>query len=399
MTAPADAVRNDDGHITGFGTKPYRSYVLLALTLIYTLNFIDRTVITVVAQPIINTFSLSDAQWGLLTGPPFAIFYALMGIPIAMWADRGNRVFIIALCVVVWSIMTVACGLAASFLWLLVFRIGVAVGEAGCTPPANSIITDYYPPKSRANAIGIYSMGVTIGGVLAQLFGGALAGLQGPDFGNFLGAIGLGGLFSGINWKEVEGWRLVFVIVGAPGILIAALLFFTTKEPPRGYSDPKGATPVEKAGFFEAFREFGTKPTFWTLSLGAAFVAFVGYGLIAFQAPFLMRVHGVSVSEAAIQYGAPLAAVAAFGTFLGGFLSEKLSPRFPAVVAWLPGVGLLISIPAYIGAFMAPTLTMAFGLWVIAAVAHYAYLGAQYTVSTAIVSPRSRRSRVINWTI
>lgn len=394
MTATANAAETGDGHITGFGSKPYRSYVLLALTLIYTLNFIDRTVITVVAQPIINTFSLSDAQWGLLTGPPFAIFYALMGIPIAMWADRGNRVFIIGLCVVVWSIMTVACGLAASFLWLLVFRIGVAVGEAGCTPPANSIITDYYPPKSRANAIGIYSMGVTIGGVLAQLFGGALAGLQGPDFGSFLASLGLGGLFSGINWAEVEGWRLVFVIVGGPGILIALLLWFTTKEPPRGYSDPKEATPVEKAGFFEAFKEFGTKPTFWTLSLGAAFVAFVGYGLIAFQAPFLMRVHGVSVSEAAIRYGAPLAAVAAFGTFLGGFLSEKFSPRFPAIVAWLPGVGLLISIPAYVGAFLTPSLSVAFGLWVIAAVAHYAYLGAQYTVSTAIVSPRSRATTV-----
>lgn len=394
MTTPADAARGDDGHLTGFGTKPYRSYVLIALTVIYTLNFVDRTVITVVAQPIINTFSLSDTQWGLLTGPPFALFYALMGIPIAMWADRGNRVFIISLCVIIWSVMTVLCGLAASFLWLLVFRIGVAIGEAGCTPPANSIITDYYPPKSRANAIGIYAMGVTIGGVLAQLFGGALAGLQGPDFGNFLASIGLGGLFSGINWEEVEGWRLVFVIVGAPGILVALILWLTTREPPRGYSDPKGTQPVPKAGFFEAFREFGKKPTFWTLSLGAAFVAFVGYGLISFQAPFLMRIHGVSVSEAAIYYGAPLAAVAAFGTFLGGFLSEKLTPRFPTVVAWLPGAGLLISIPAYIAAFLSPTLGFAFAMWVIAAVAHYAYLGAQYTVSTAIVSPRSRATTV-----
>jgi predicted MFS family arabinose efflux permease len=394
MTATADAADTGNGHITGFGTKPYRSYVLVALTLIYTLNFIDRTVITVVAQPIINTFSLSDAQWGLLTGPPFALFYALMGIPIAMWADRGNRVFIIALCVIIWSVMTVLCGLAASFIWLLLFRVGVAIGEAGCTPPANSIITDYYPPKSRANAIGIYSMGVTIGGVMAQLFGGALAGLQGADFGNFLSSIGLGGLFSGINWAEVEGWRLVFVIVGAPGVLIALILWMTTREPPRGYSDPKGKTPVEKAGFFEAFKEFGAKPTFWSLSLGAAFVAFVGYGLISFQAPFLMRVHGVSVSEAAIRYGAPLAAVAAFGTFLGGFLSEKFTPRFPAIVAWLPGVGLLIAIPAYIAAFLTPSLTMAFWMWVIAAIAHYAYLGAQYTVSTAIVSPRSRATTV-----
>ncbi len=394
MAGTSATADSENGHITGFGTKGYRSYVLIALTLIYTLNFIDRTVITVVAQPIINTFSLSDTQWGLLTGPPFALFYAIMGIPIAMWADRSNRVMIIAICVIIWSLMTVFCGLATSFLWLLLFRIGVAIGEAGCTPPANSIITDYYPPKSRANAIGIYSMGVTIGGVMAQLFGGQLASLKGETFGGWMEAIGLSFLFSGVNWADVEGWRLVFVIVGLPGILVALIFWLTVREPPRGYSDPKEAVKIDKAGFFEAFREFGQKPTFWTLSLGAAFVAFVGYGLISFQAPFLMRVHGVSVAEAAISYGAPLAGVAALGTFLGGFLSEKLSPRFPSVAAWLPAVGLLIAIPAYVLAFLSPTLTLAFWMWIIAAIAHYAYLGAQYTVSTAIVSPRSRATTV-----
>jgi len=393
MTATAATADSANGHITGFGTKAYRSYVLIALALIYTLNFIDRTIITVVAQPIINTFSLTDGQWGLLTGPPFALFYALMGIPIAMWADRGNRVMIISLCVIIWSLMTVFCGLAASFVWLLLFRVGVAIGEAGCTPPANSIITDYYPPKSRANAIGIYSMGVTVGAVLAQLFGGQLASLKGETFGGWMSALGLGGLFSNVNWSEVEGWRLVFVIVGGPGLIVALVLWLTAREPPRGFSDPK-STIVEKAGFFEAFKEFGRKPTFWTLSLGAAFVAFVGYGLISFQAPFLQRVHGINVRDAAMLYGAPLAAVAAFGTFAGGFLSEKLAPRFPSVAAWLPGVGLLIAVPAYIGAFLSPTLPMAFGLWIIAAIAHYAYLGAQYTVSTSIVSPRSRATTV-----
>ena len=106
--------------------------------LVYTLNFIDRTLIAVVAQPIINTFSLTDSQWGLLSGPPFAIFYAVMGLPIALWADRSNRVRIIAVCIVFWSAMTVLCGFAAGFLTLLLFRVGVAIGEAGCTPPANS---------------------------------------------------------------------------------------------------------------------------------------------------------------------------------------------------------------------------------------------------------------------
>ncbi len=381
------------GHLTGFGTRGYRLYVLLSLMVVYTLNFIDRTVLTVVAQPIINTFGLDDAQWGLLNGPPFAMFYALMGIPIAMWADRGNRVFIIGLCIVIWSVMTALCGIASGFMWLLLFRIGVAIGEAGCTPPANSLITDYFPPKSRANALGIYSMGVTLGGVLAQLFGGTIAGIKGPDMGAWLDGLGLGALFSGLDWTRIDGWRIAFVLIGLPGVVVAVMLWFTVKEPPRGYSDPPSGR-IQKAGFAESFAEFSRKPTFWTLSLGAAFVAFVGYGLITFQAPFLQRVHGVSVHEAAVNYGAPLAGFAAFGTFLGGFLSEKLSVRFPAVSAWLPAVGLLIAVPAYTAAFMTPSLGAAFALWAIAAVAHYAYLGAQYTVGTAIVSPRARATTI-----
>ena len=380
------------GHITGFGSKGYRTYVLIALMLVYTLNFIDRTLISVVAQPIINTFQLNDTQWGLLSGPPFALFYAAMGIPIAMWADRANRVLIIALCIIVWSVMTALCGVASGFIWLLVFRVGVAVGEAGCTPPANSLITDYYPPKSRAGALGIYSMGVTLGGVLAQLFGDTIAGIKGADFGNWIGSLGLGGLFGNLDWSTVEGWRIAFVVVGAPGVLIAIILMFTIKEPPRGYSDPPSAKGNGKAPFFDAFREFSAKPTFWWLSLGAALVAFVGYGLISFQAPFLQRVHGIDVRDAAVLYGAPLAAVAALGTFLGGYISEKLAGRFSTISAWLPGVGLLIA--AYVGAFFAPTIEIAFGLWIIAGTMHYAYLSSQYMVGTAIVSPQSRATTI-----
>jgi predicted MFS family arabinose efflux permease len=391
--APVTPV-TDDGSATAFGSIGYRTYVLVSLLLVYTLNFIDRTVITVVAQPIINTFNLTDGQWGLLTGPPFAIFYALCGIPIAMWADRGNRVFIIALCIVIWSLMTVFCGLAASFIWLLLFRVGVAIGEAGCTPPANSLITDYYPPRSRASAIGIYGMGVTLGGLLAQLFGGTIATLKGETVGNWINSIGLGGLFSGVDWANVEGWRLAFVIVGAPGILLALIVWLTMREPPRGYSEPKGYKPPEKSGFLEAFQEFGSKPTFWTLSIGAAFVAFVGYGLISFQAPFLMRVHGVSVQEAAINYGAPLAGVAALGTFFGGWLTQKLTPRYAASAAWIPAVSLMIAVPAYVLAFMAKDLSTAFILWIVAAIAHYAYLSAQYIVATSIVSPSARATTV-----
>lgn len=382
------------GHLTGYGSKGYRSYVLIALMVVYTLNFIDRTLIAVVAQPIIDSFQLTDSQWGLLYGPPFALFYAVMGLPIALWADRSNRVKIITACIILWSIMTALCGIAAGFGMLLLFRIGVAIGEAGCTPPANSIIGDYFKPVSRATALGIYAMGVTLGSVLANLFGGPIAAMEGATMGNWLTGIGLGGLFSGIDWANTEGWRIAFVLVGLPGIIIALIVLWTIKEPPRGYSDPPSATPSDKASLRETFRELNSKPSFWWMVMGAALVAFVGYGLSSFQAPFLQREHGLNVRDAAVNYGAPLSALAALGTFMGGYITEKLTNRLPSAAAIVPAIGLLIAVPAYISAFFASDLRVVFVLWGIGAMAHYAYLGAQYNIGAGVVSSKSRATAI-----
>ncbi len=392
MNATADAAQ--DGHLTGYGTPSYRNYVLFLLMVVYTLNFIDRTLIAVVAQPIIDSFGLTDSQWGLLYGPPFAIFYAVMGLPIALWADRSNRVKIIAVCIILWSLMTALCGIAAGFLMLLFFRIGVAVGEAGCTPPANSIIGDYFIARKRATALGIYSMGVTLGAVLANLFGGPIAQMQGADFGAWITSIGLGGLFTGLDWAAIEGWRIAFIVVGLPGVLIALVVMFTIKEPPRGYSDPPDSSPKTPMHWGEAFQELKHKPTFWWMAIGASMVAFVGYGLTSFQAPFLQREHGMDVRDAAINFGAPLAFLAAIGTFLGGYITEKLTPRSQTAVAWVPAVGLLIAVPAYIAAFFQEDLRAVFVLWGIAAVCHYAYLGAQYNIGQGVVSNRSRATAI-----
>ncbi|MGB2074501.1 MAG: spinster family MFS transporter [Henriciella sp.] len=383
-------MKNEDG----FGTKNYRTYVLLVLMTVYTVNFIDRTLIAVVAQPIIESFDLSDTQWGLLYGPPFALFYAVMGLPIAMWADRSNRIRIMTVCIILWSIMTALCGVAAGFLMLLFFRIGVAIGEAGCTPPANSIIGDYFQPKSRATALGIYSMGVTLGGVLANLFGGPIASMTGVEFGNWLSSIGLGWFFSGIDWTHIEGWRIAFVVVGLPGVLIALLVYLTVREPPRGFSDPEPKVKEEAANLRDTLTELAGKPTFLWMTIGASFVAFVGYGLTSFQAPFLQREHGIDVREAAVNYGAPLAAMSALGTFLGGWLTEKMTPYSKTAVAWIPAVGLLIAVPFYIAAFYASNLTLVFIFWAIAATTHYAYLGAQYNIGQSVVSNRSRATAI-----
>lgn len=395
MSAGTIATAGDAGG-RSYGQPAYRGFVLILLTFVYTLNFIDRNLLSVIAQPVISAFNLSDSEYGFLNGPPFAIFYALIGIPIAIAADRYNRVVIIAICIALWSLMAALCGFATSFMFLLVARIGVAIGEAGCTPPANSIIGDYFKPGSRANALGIYAMGVTIGGALANAFGGPIAtGLTGTNVEAWLQTQGMAALLP-IDWSNVEGWRIAFVVIGAPGLLLALIVLLFVKEPPRGFSDPPAMARRDSAGIVETPRELATKPTFWTMSIGAALTALVGYGLAGFQAPMAQRIHGINPGQFALEFGVPLALCAAAGTFIGGFATEKLTPRFPAAVAWLPALGLFLSIPFYELAYFAPTerIEMARILWGIAATLHFTYLGAQYTIGQGVVSTRSRASAI-----
>jgi MFS family permease len=379
-----------------FGTPGYRAYVLGTLTLVYTLNFIDRNLLSVIAQPVIDAFSLSDSQYGFLNGPPFAIFYALMGIPIALAADRYNRVVIIGLCIAIWSVMAALCGFATSFLFLLVARVGVAIGEAGCTPPANSIIGDYFKARSRANALGIYATGVTIGGALANAFGGPIAtNLNGANVERWLHDRNFLWAASALDWSNVEGWRIAFVAIGVPGIVVALLVLLTVKEPPRGHSEPAGASS-SKTSVRETMRELSSKRTFWIMAAGAAITALVGYGLAGFQAPMAQRIHGISPGEFALRFGVPLALFATLGTFAGGYLTERLTQKHKNAVTWLPATGLLLAVPLYLIAFFMPTerLDIALGLWCAGATLHYSYLGAQYTIGQGVVSARSRASAI-----
>lgn len=377
-----------------FGTPGYRAYVLLSLTFVYMLNFIDRSLLGVVAQPIIREFGLTDTQYGFLNGPPFAIFYALMGIPIAMMADRFNRVIIMVVCIAVWSLMTALCGFATSFVFLLIARIGVAIGEAGGTPPSNSIIADYFKPKSRANALGIFAMGVTIGTALANGFGGPIGGLSDASVVSFFSSIGLPDIHEQLGWGENFGWRFAFIALGLPGVLVAILLLFTVKEPPRGFSDPPGTPKVEKASMVDTLKELGSKPTFWTMSVGAALVAFVGYGHFGFQAPMMNRLHEIGPGAFALQYGVPLALVSAVGTFLGGYITQLTSSRYVTSVAWIPAIGLVLAVPLYILGFYMEPGTPQLMVWGLGAVFHYAYLGAQYTIGQGVVSMRARATAI-----
>jgi predicted MFS family arabinose efflux permease len=378
------------GYLTGYKTKPYRTYVLLLLLLVYTLNTADRAVLAVLAQPIISTFHLTDSQWGLLSGPPFAIFYVLMGLPLAAWADRSKRVTILASCIVMWSIMTVLCGIASGFLILLLFRVGVAIGEAGCAPISNSLIGDYFKPTERPKVLSIWALGVPIGLIAANLFGGAIAGLSGDAAGHPGNEMGLAHWLFGIWGAHLEGWQLVFILLGAPGLLMALLTYFSVNEPPRGYSDPPTARPKEAPSFASSFKELLSKPSYWWMAVGSMQIGLVIYGITGFQAPFLQRSHGLSVEQAAIQFGLPVAVASGFGTVFCGWLVEKLSSRYFAAVAWVPAVGAFLAVPFYLIALHATSLAEVRIALMLGAFFHYSSIGSQYAIGQGVVSSRSR---------
>ena len=362
---PADSVAN-----TGqdFGSRPYRTYVLVTLTAVYTLNFVDRILIGVIAQPIIEEFQLRDWQFGLLSGFGFALMYTLMGLPIARLAERLNRVRIIAACVVLWSAMTALCGTASGFYSLLAFRVGVGIGEAGCTPPANSLIADYFTPRNRAMAFGVYGLGVTLGGVLANLFGGPIA--------------------------QSLSWREAFLYIGLPGVFVGLLVLVTVREPPRGYSDPPGTPPAPRTSFAEAMRELASKPSYWMMAFSATIAAFIGYGVANFQAPFFQRVHGLSVAEIATRYAVPIGLAATAGALSAGWLTQKASARFVNAVAWIPAFGFAACVPFYWIGLNTSNLTVALLALMAASLLHFFYLGAQYTIGQGVVGARSRATAI-----
>jgi MFS family permease len=392
--ATADASTGTAPASEGFGTPAYRNYVLGTLLVVYIFNFIDRTIINILTEPIKLTFGLEDWQMGLLGGPAFAVLYTFIGIPIARGAERYNRVAIIAWAVAIWSLFTALCGFAMSFLMLFLYRVGVSIGEAGCTPPAQSLIADYFKPSRRATAVSIYALGVPIGGMLASIFGGQLAGLEGAQYGAWINSMGMGGLFGDLDWSQVEGWRVAFVVVGVPGLLLSVLVWRSIKEPPRGYTDPKSLQGLEKASFKEALAVLAKKPAYRHVVIGATLASFVGYGVGQFTTSFLLRTHGLTIQQASLLYGVVLGVMAGIGVFSSGWLSDRISKKYPTALSWLPAIGMGLSVPLYAFGFLMPNLWLAVPALMIAAMIHYFYLGPMYAVSSGVVDSRMRATSV-----
>ena len=360
----------------GYGSSSYRAYVLFALIVVYTFNFIDRTLIGVLGEPIRETFGLSDTMMGLLSGPAFAFVYTVLAIPFAMLAERRSRTWIIGLAMAAWSGMTVACGLAQNTFQFALARFGVGIGEAGCSPPSHSLISDYFPPEKRSSALGVFALGIPIGTMLAAL-GGAWIASQ-----------------ANLNWRDA------FIFMGLPGVIGAVIFKLTVKEPPRGYSDPGGAeamAALEKPGLFDAFGIVARKSTFWHVSIGGAMASFAGYGIGQFVPPFWIRAHGLDLMTAALIFGGVLGIAAGIGTFGSGIIADRVRAKHPNSDSWLPAIGLSLCVPfAIFGyntlSFSSGALAVALAIpaLAIAAVLRYAYLAPMFAVTQKLVEPRMR---------
>lgn len=302
-------------------------FCLFMLTIVYSFNFIDRQLIAILQEPIKADLDLSDTQLGLLSGFAFALFYVTAGIPIARLADRSNRKNIVALSVFIWSFMTCICGMAQNYLHLLLARIGVGVGEAGGSPPSHSMISDLFPEKKRATALGLYSTGVNIGILFGFLLGGWL--------------------------NEFFGWRVAFVVVGLPGVLLAILVAVTVKEPPRGRFDGKQSPSTSKT-FGQAMGLLWSLKTFRYLSLASAMNAFAIYAVSNWSASFMIRTHGMETGELGSWLALILGVGGAVGVVMGGVVSDRLSHRDRRSYLWVPMVALLVAVP---GAYLAYSVT------------------------------------------
>ncbi len=305
--------------IQAYKNPHYRYLVLGILTVVYVSNFVDRQVINVLASYIIEDLDISDGQFGMLSGLAFALIYTTLGIPIARWADIGNRRNVIAISVTIWSIMTAACGAAQNFGQLFMARFGVGIGEAGGSPPAHSIVSDIFPAHQRATALSVYSLGV-YGGILVGTIGGAYL-------------------------VQFFDWRIAFVVVGLPGIFLALLVRFVIKEPPRGMAEAR--KDVAPPGFFRVVGFLWERKSFRHLSFACALHAFVTYGMGNFMPLFLGRVHGMEILDVGWYYGLIAGIGGLAGTFFGGWMSDRMSNKTgdKTWYVWIPFISTLLAIP------------------------------------------------------
>jgi predicted MFS family arabinose efflux permease len=343
----------------------YDYYVVGVLALIYMFSSIDRTLISVLAEPIKLEFGLGDAQLGLLTGLAFAISYTLAGIPLGLMVDRFRRTRLLASLVAVWSLLTFLSGFATSAFTLALARIGVGASESGASPASMSLITDYFPKERRGFALSLFYMSTPIALGISFIVGGTLA--------------------------ATFGWRGAFFVAGGPGLLLALLVLLTIREPVRGrYDEYDPAAAKEKYQFREAAQTLVAIRPLLLLMFAAVSVTIAQAGLGAFMSPFLIRVHDLSVEEAGFAIGLAKSSTGIAGILIGGILADRMAKR--SMHAAPLAVGLLISLaaPFAIAAMLVADWRMAIGLVAVYNFFNYTYYGATFATYMSLAPVHMR---------
>jgi len=316
--------------------KSYRTIVLLLLTLVYGFNFIDRQIVGILAPWIQADLDLTNTQMGLLIGLAFAVFYTVMGVPIAFLADRVNRKGLLAVALATWSGFTALTGFAQNFVHIGLARIGVGVGEAGGSPPSHSIISDLYGKEERAGALGVYSLGIPLGIMSAYFITVALMGAD----------------------PETVNWRRIFLILGMSGVVLAGIVLIAIREPERGameVSTPK--QEVKKIPFGEALATLLTIKSWWWMAFGIAFASFAAYALSGFQTKFLGLLDSdIDIRRTLLWLGLINGIFYASGTYLGAKFVDRKARQSVRAYGWIPALSIAIALPLGLAAMWVPTV-------------------------------------------
>ncbi len=339
-------------------------WALSLLVAIYVLSFVDRTILSSLGEAIRHELGLSDTQLGLLGGLAFALTYSVLGVPVAFLSERVSRKAVITIAVVIWSVMTMLCGLAGGFASLLLLRAGVGIGEAGFTPPAHALLSDFFPPHRRAFALSLFSAAIPIGVLVAALGGGWLV--------------------------HSMGWRGAFVVVGLPGLVLAPLLWLTMREPQRGEAEGGGAHATLPAR--RVVRHLARRRSAWYLVVGGAFASMPGYAVFTFGVSFLIRRHGLGIVPATVIFGAAVAGGQLVGMLAGGRLSERVSRRGAAWLLVVPAISLVAGGLLQLAAWHQESIVGCAVLLTLGMAAGAAYLGPSYAALHGLMTPRMRAS-------
>lgn len=354
-------------------SRAYVRYAMWLLLGIYIVNFVDRSVINILAEPIKQDLGLTDWQLGMMSGLAFAILYTFLGIPVARLAEHSHRPRIISVAAATWSLFTILCAYAGNFWQLLLFRVGVGVGEAGCTPPAHSLIVDYHPIEKRASALAFYSLGGAIGTLLGLIIGGLV--------------------------YDAYGWRVGFLVAGSPGLFFAVLAFFTLKEPRRIMARHVAATTAKASTFGQTLAYLAKTPTFWCFAAGATIFNFGGGA--TFTVSFFLRIHTAEVNLLAESMGLKAVgflgltmglsnAAGALGIWMGGWITDRFGARDLRNYVVAPAVAALLMIPLRIGLYTVDSTWLALGLMTVVTFLGGFWWGPVFSIGQSVVPSHMR---------